>query len=75
MVVCLFVDAIAAVVAQCKAGAKITDLCDTGDSFMNECVVFLLLCIHQMVLFWPYSILLGVLCMQSCCQRIQGERY
>lgn len=41
MVVCLFVDAIAAVVAQCKAGAKITDLCDTGDNSMNECVAFL----------------------------------
>ena len=37
----LYVDAIAAVVAQCSAGANVTDLCDTGDNFMNECVGFL----------------------------------
>jgi methionine aminopeptidase len=31
-------DALAAVIAACKAGAKIVDLCDLGDNFMNECV-------------------------------------
>lgn len=30
------VDAIAAVVEKCKAGAKVVDLCDAGDSFVTE---------------------------------------
>lgn len=32
----LCVDAIAAVVEKCKAGAKVVDLCDAGDSFVTE---------------------------------------
>lgn len=30
------VDAIAAVVEKCKAGAKVVELCDAGDSCMTE---------------------------------------
>jgi len=29
-------NAIAAVVEKCKAGAKVVDLCDAGDSFVTE---------------------------------------
>lgn len=39
-------DALAAVIAACKPGAKIVDLCDLGDNYMNELRVEIFPALH-----------------------------